>query len=361
MKTVLKVAGALLLLALAYVVVALARGTWTDWQPRGVTEVEADVPAGAPATIADSVLTFLTWNVGYGGLGAEADFFLDGGAFFFSRGLRVHMPEEDVARYTAAIESQLGATQADFFLLQEVDSLSDRSYRDLQSARFRKTRPTYAAAYAPNYINERVPVPVFEPWRVYGEVYSGLQSLSKYAPTQAQRHTLPGDFPWPDRVFQLDRCLLVNRYALAGGRELVVVNLHLSAYDDGSVKAQQLKYLAGFLEAEAAAGHLVVAGGDWNLMPPNFPFDHYVADPERRFANDAVPQGYPNDDWTFVYDMDTPTNRKINAPYHRDSSFVTTIDYFLLSPGLRARRAKVLDLDFRSSDHQPVYVEVEVL
>lgn len=359
-STFLKVVAAAAVVVLGYVVVVLARGSHADWRPVGITLVPNDLPEAAPKVVADSVISFLIWNVGYGGLGAEADFFLDGGAFFFSRGLHVRMPREDVERYSDEIATQLKATQADFLLLQEVDSLSDRSYRLPQSQRLRATKPKYAAAFAPNYINERVPVPVFEPWNIYGSVYSGLLSLSRHAPVEAARHALPGEFPWPDRVFQLDRCLLVNRYELSSGRELVVVNVHLSAYDDGSIKAQQLSYLAEFLKAEQAAGHLVVVGGDWNLTPPNFPYDHFVGDPQRRFANDAVPQGFPDEEWTFVYDMGTPTNRKINAPYHRDSSYVTTIDYFLLSPGLRARRAKVLDLDFRSSDHQPVYIEVLV-
>ena len=360
MKTVLRIVGAALALVLIYVIATLVYGQLNDWRPAGVTAVDVDAGAADEGPVTDSVLSFLTWNVGYGGLGAEADFFLDGGAFFLSRGLRVHMPEADVRRYSEAIATEIGSVRADFLLLQEVDSLSDRSHGNRQSAQLRTAKPDYAAAFAPNYINERVPVPVFEPWRVYGSVYSGLLNLTRYTPSETRRHALPGEFPWPDRLFQLDRCLLVQRFDLADGRELVVVNLHLSAYDtDGSVKAAQLEYLAEFLRGEADAGHLVVAGGDWNLMPPNLAYDYFVGDPEGLFPRATVPAGYPAPGWTFVYDPDVPTNRKINAPYS-DSTYVTTIDHFLLGPGLRAQRVKALDRDFRNSDHQAVYLEVVI-
>ena len=360
MKRLLQILAVSLALVIGYVAAVLVRGSLSDWQPSGVTPVAVDGGGTSAGPIADSVLSFLTWNVGYGGLGAEADFFLDGGAFFFSRGLRVHMPEADVRRYSEGIETEIASIRADFILLQEVDSLSDRSHGNRQSAQLRATKPDYAAAYTPNYINERVPVPVFEPWHVYGGVYSGLLNLTRYRPGDTRRHTLPGEFPWPDKLFQLDRCLLVQRFALADGRELVVVNLHLSAYDqDGSLKAAQLEYLADLLRAEVDAGHLVVAGGDWNLMPPNLAYDHFTGDPKGNFPRSTVPAGFPGPDWTFVYDPDVPTNRKINAPYS-DSSYVTTIDHFLLSPGLQARKVKTLDRDFRNSDHQAVFLEVGI-
>jgi len=139
------------------------------------------------------------------------------------------------------------------------------------------------------------------------------------------------------------------------------VNLHLSAYDDGSLKQAQLGYLKDFLLAEHNQGNLVVVGGDWNLTPPAFPYDRLIWDPERRFVQDAAPANFPEEGWTYIYDARTPSNRKTPEPYLRDSSFVTVIDYFLLSPGLRATRARGIQQDFQFSDHQPVYVEVEVL
>ena len=353
---------AVVTLVALYVVAVIARGTAVDWQPEGVDPVTRYDRVGLPDTIRDSVLTLVTWNIGFGGLGADADFFLDAGHFFVSGGRMVHSPPDHVERYVRGIKEQVGAMRTQFALLQEVDSLSARSHHRPLLDELRGVRVAEHVAFAPNYINERVPIPLAEPWNVYGDVYSGLATFSDYRPTSAERHALPGEHPWPDKLFQLDRCLLVTRFALADGRTLTVINLHLSAYDDGSIRAQQLAYLEEVMFAEEDAGHLVIVGGDWNLAPPRFPYDRFIGDPERQFVQGNVPEGYPTrDGWTFVYDARVPTNRKLPTPYSPDSSFVTLIDYFLIGPGLRASRARGIAQGFRFSDHQPAYVEVEVL
>ena len=361
MKLLLKLLGACFTLVLAYVIFVLARGTAVDWQPAGVTSVTTYPVREKPDTIRDSILNFVTWNIGYGGLGADADFFLDAGGFFVSHGKMVHSPKDHVERYMRGIKEQLGALKTEFILLQEVDSLSARSYHRAQFDELRALRNHDFAAFAPNYINERVPVPVFEPWNIYGDVYSGLVNFSGYQPLQqVERHQLPGEFPWPDKIFQLDRCLLVQRHPLADGRILTVVNLHLSAYDDGSLKQAQLEYLKAFLIAEREQGHLVVVGGDWNLCPPTFSYDRFISDPEGNFTQGYTPMEFPEPGWTYVYDARTPTNRKLPDPYLRDSSFVTVIDYFLISPGLKAVQSRGLRQDFQYSDHQPVWMAVEI-
>lgn len=50
--------------------------------------------------------------------------------------------------------------------------------------------------------------------------------------------------------------------------QLVLVNLHLEAYDDGEGKAAQTAALTSFLEQEYAKGNYVIAGGDFNQTFP---------------------------------------------------------------------------------------------
>ena len=45
----------------------------------------------------------------------------------------------------------------------------------------------------------------------------------------------------------LDRCFLVNRYPVSNGNELLMINTHNSAYDDGSLRKQQMDFLKDFL------------------------------------------------------------------------------------------------------------------
>ena len=50
---------------------------------------------------------------------------------------------------------------------------------------------------------------------------------------------LPCPFSWPTRIANLKRCLLVERIPIADSdKELVLVNLHLEAYDDGEGKGK---------------------------------------------------------------------------------------------------------------------------
>lgn len=69
-----------IVLFLVYVIVALAHGTLTDFKPDEVTTL---TPYGSSTqnVIEKDVLTLANWNVGYGGLGAESNFFYDSGGF----------------------------------------------------------------------------------------------------------------------------------------------------------------------------------------------------------------------------------------------------------------------------------------
>ena len=66
------------------------------------------------------------------------------------------------------------------------------------------------------------------------------------------------------------------------------------------------------------------------------------------------------DDWRWVYDPVTPSNRKTKYTYQPGETFVTIIDFFLISPNLKALGIKTLKQDFKFSDHQPVWMEVRL-
>ncbi len=63
----------------------------------------------------------------------------------------------------------------------------------------------------------------------------------------------------------LDRCFTASYLKVDTKRDLVLVNLHMSAYDKGGViRQKQLKRLNEFLKSEAEEGNYVIAGGDFN-------------------------------------------------------------------------------------------------
>ncbi len=206
-------------------------------------------------------LTLATFNIGYGGLGAESDFFMDGGSQV--QPLSQALVEKNLAGITALLEE----ADADIYLLQEVDADAKRSYGIDQRAVLSQGKGM-DTAYALNYSCDFVPFP----WPPIGRVHSGLYTMSSVSlaeGTGASRYALPCPFSWPVRTANLKRCLLVARIPVAGTeRELVVVNLHLEAYDDGAGKAAQTAMLMDLLQEEYAAGNYVIAGGGFQLQLP---------------------------------------------------------------------------------------------
>ena len=352
-----------LLLLLVYLGGILLYGTLTDWQPQGTTAL---LPSGLPHAdqplLDTNRISLLSWNVGYGGLGAEEDFYYNRGDFFWTTLGRDRASQEHVEQYVAGQQLVLANTASDFFLLQEIDTASRRSYYTNQLAQVREARPGYTVYYAPNFRAKRVPLPLLQPWAHYGRVESGLVSLTAFRPDSAARIQLPGEFSWPTRLFQLDRCALRQVFPTAWGKDLVVYNVHLSAYDtDGSLRRQQMAYLRELLVADAAADRYVIVGGDWNQLPPGFNWFSLNPTVERTQLPPTIGFDYAPPGWQWAYDPATPTVRNTGAPYDAHRSERSLIDFFLVSPAVRIRQLKTIGQDFRFSDHQPVYLEAELL
>ena len=68
------------------------------------------------------------------------------------------------------------------------------------------------------------------------------------------------------------------------------------------------------------------------------------------------------DGWTLAYDLDTPSCRLLNQPYAKDDENTQhyVIDGFILSPNVVLTDVQTLGLDFGSSDHNPVFINVKL-
>lgn len=341
-----------------YVVVVLAHGTFTDYQP------ENEIPLiplniSEQTLLEDSILSFTIWNIGYGGLGAESEMFFDSKGSLFSGGKMIRTPKKLVERNVQAVCDLVTSIKSDFFLFQEIDLDSKRSYYVDQVALVQEKIPDFSSFFAPNYKVARVPIPVFEPWHVYGKTHSGLATFASFQPAASSRNSLPGSFSWPTRIFQLDRCAALHRFKHSNGKELVVINVHLSAYDrDGALKKIQMEYLKTLVLEEYEKGHYVIVGGDWNQCPPFFKFDTFMPGKTQGYTQLNINPEFLPTGWRWVYDPAMPTNRKTKAPYQNGETFVTLIDFFLISPNIRVLNVKGLNQDFQYSDHQPVWMEI---
>ncbi len=357
-KSSIKVLFILIIVFLAYVLISLIHATLTDFQPKEIIQlsIENKIQSGS---IKDSTFSFITWNLGYAGLGAKSDFFFNKGGALLSNGKMVRTSENNVEAYLKLQDDFFKSNEADFYLLQEVDVKSKRNYYNNQFDRISNLLTNYEGTFAVNYDVKRVPVPVLEPHNVMGKVYAGLGTFSRFPNSKATRFQLPGEYEWSTRIFQLDRCIALHRYQLESGKELVVLNIHNSAFDKGGfIKKQQVEYFKQLVLSEYEKGNYVVAGGDWNQCPPNFKFDSFS--PENPYGhsqinieNDLFPQG-----WQWHFDPSIPTNRKTNEVYKKNKTFRTIIDFYLVSPNVEMKEIRCIDLDFQSSDHQPVFLKV---
>ena len=344
-----------------YVIIVLIHGTISDFQPPLEKELTSSSQA-MDKIVNDSVLSFAIWNIGYGGLGEESNFFFDGGSMWFAGKGMVRPKKEMVEKNLKGVNQILGAIPSDFWLLQEVDLHSKRSYFINQEKELKKVLPDYSVTFAENYVAPRVPLPILEPWRVYGKVNSGLSTFSKYDAKKAKRLQLPGEYPWPTKIFQLDRCAAVHRYSTNFGGELVVINIHNSAFDEGGVlKAQQMAFLKDLFLAEYEKGNFVIAGGDWNQCPPFFQYNILTNNKTLDDPLINIDPSFMPESWKWIYDARLPTNRSVSESYQKGETFVTVIDFFLVSPNVKVLKAKGINIDFQFSDHQPVWMEVQLL
>ena len=327
----------------------LVFATVDDYRPQEVTSYVNDNPSDQ---ISDtSELNLLVWNIGYAGLDASMDFFYDGGE-------KMRPEEEGVLHNIKGISNFLSTYgDCDFILLQEVDKKSKRSYHINEYEIIKDLFKDYHYSFGKNYNVAFVPIPLKEPM---GKVESGLMTLSKYSPLSVERHSFPGNYSWPMKLFMLDRCFLVNRFEMTNGKEWLVVNTHNSAYDDGSLREQQMSFLKTFLLGEYQKGNYIIVGGDWNQTPygmvPELP-SHLFDTINLSYLD----EDYPGPDWTWAFDSQLPTNRRVTTPYDRSTSLTTVIDYYLLSPNLLLEEVETMDLDFEFSDHQPIRLRARFL
>jgi endonuclease/exonuclease/phosphatase family metal-dependent hydrolase len=292
-------------------------------------------------------LDFMIWNIGYCGLSKDMDFFYDGG-----KNVRPtkEILKENVSKITTFIKEQ---TEIDFFLFQEVDVNSKRSYGENQYKEIKELFLEFHTSFGKNYDVTFIPVPISSPM---GKVKSGLQTLSAYKPASVTRHSFPGNFSWPQGLFMLDRCFLVSKYPMQNNKELIVINTHNSAYDDGNLRKGQMDYLGKFLKSEYTKGNYIIVGGDWNQCPPDFSpdFTGHIMDNTTRMdiSKDFMPG------WQWLYQNKTPTNRRVDIPYSKGKTLTTVIDFFLVSPNIDSIELRVVDLNFENSDHQPVKLSI---
>jgi endonuclease/exonuclease/phosphatase family metal-dependent hydrolase len=300
----------------------------------------------------NKVISLMTWNIGYAGMGAETNFFYDGGTM-------VRPPKDLNIEYLDRITCFLQSNDSlDFILLQEVDQQSRRSFFVDQTQAVQSVLPVFSSVFAKNYDVHFVPAPLHNPM---GKVLGGLMSLSRYTPKNSHRISFPGNYNWPTRLFTLKRCFVIQRFEVEKGKELVLINTHNSAFDDGSLRMLQLSKLRETLLEEYQKGNFVIAGGDWNMSPPGFdPVSVSNGDLAMLNVLGNIPSDLLPPEWQWVYDSKSPTNRDVVSSYVKTQTPTSVIDFFVVSPNITILSANTIDLGFAFSDHNPLIIKTKM-
>ncbi|MBO7530389.1 MAG: endonuclease, partial [Lachnospiraceae bacterium] len=99
-------------------------------------------------------LTVVTWNVGCGSLGDNADFFMDYGEMVYTA------DKDRVNRNLSGITETLTGLDPDIMLLQETDLDASRSYHTDETKVISDAFPGFDYTFAYNFKVDIVPYPI---------------------------------------------------------------------------------------------------------------------------------------------------------------------------------------------------------
>lgn len=302
-----------------------------------------------------------TYNLGFGAYSREYSFFLD---FAYKKDTNKlikgkygkAISKDEVKKNTQNSLKIIKENPADFYLFQEIDKKASRSFNvDMVNENI-TAFPSFSNVYASNFHTKFLAYPLHD---MHGYAESGLLTISNINISSATRYSFPVTSSFINKFFDLDRCFLVTRFNTDNNKELVIINVHMSAYDKGGlIRKKQLERLNEFLESEYKKGNYIIVGGDYN---------HDYAKSKNSFTgNKKIPEWIyelDNNDlfegFSFVIPenkTETGTCRGAEEPYSKENSYQSIIDGFIISDNIEAN-SKIIDTEYLSSDHNPVHLE----
>ncbi len=344
-----------LLIFIVVMAVIILVGLWllvtkTAYYPEDFEEIET---SGRSETVISpgQSLTLLTWNIGNGANGSDAEYILDGGQSVLAT------TEDRVKENTAAIIAKLKETDPNIILLQQVDFNSTRSYYYDETKAISDAFEETESAFALDQKAHLVPYP----WPMIGKIKGGSLTLSRINSLGAERIALPATAKKPDNLFTVRPCMLVTRYPIYGvEQQLVIINVRLMTYDDPTEVRKQMTVLRDFMKTEYEKGNFVIACGDFHQSfateENSFPIveGRWQAEP---FASDLFEEGWH---WGSA-GGGIPTERSLNLPYKegtREQIQFSLTDGYVTTPNIGVSSAEAIDMQFVPSDHNPILLRI---
>ena len=313
--------------------------------------ITLDIEKGAGKTaVTGEKLSIVTYNIGFGAYSQDYSFFMDGGEH--SRALSENAVKENTQGALKTVQN----ADADFILFQEVDIYGTRSYHVNQCKLLSSGLSKYDSVFALNYDSPYFLYPLNEP---IGANKSGILTFSSFSISSAVRKSLPVEDSLY-KLFDLDRAYTVSVIPTDNGKNLVLYNLHLSAYtSDGKIADEQLKILCADMQKEYQKGSYVIAAGDFNKDLLGDSSEYFGVEPSEEF-NWAKPfdTSILPDGIKCYTGTNAPTCRNADSAYRGDGTdFVLSVDGVLASDNVKVISCNTIDTRFLYSDHNPVKAE----
>ena len=348
----------------------------------GDIDLEIDSQSNNKQVELNKVYSAATYNIGFGAYSQDYTFFLDTGydeegnetCGYYST---AKSKEEALFNINGSINT-IKSLNSDFVLLQEVDVKSTRSYKIDQNKMFVEKMEGYDNVFAINFDTAYLPYPLYD---MHGKSLAGLSTFSKYQVNDAYRveYTISDSL---SKLFDIDRCFSVSIVNVSNGKNLYIVNSHMSAYDKGgTIREKQIGELNEFLSECKANGDYVVVGGDFNhdLLTHNPEYNY--TNENRVFSNtlkdpDWVASYFDNENksplvegYKVVASDNVPTCRNNDIEWDPNKTYKCVVDGFIVSNNIEIvthynveTKNGNLGLDgFAYSDHQPAYIEFKLL
>ncbi len=295
--------------------------------------------------------TAVIQNIGFGAYTDDFTFFMDGGKQSWAES------KESVISCINTAAEKAESYNPDFILFQEVDFDSTRSYHINQREMLESRFNTYSSAFAVNYNSAFLMYPFTQP---HGASKSGILTLSKYNISASLRRSLPISQSF-SKFLDLDRCYSISRIPTENGKELVLFNVHLSAYGGSDeIRTAQMTMLFEDMKKEYEKGNYAVCGGDFN--------HDFTGDSTQKLNGGAqvdfgwaqpFPKALLPDCISRCINYEgelIPTCRNCDVPY-KEGNFTIIVDGFLVSANVEAVKVQNIKTDFKYSDHNPVLLE----
>lgn len=291
-------------------------------------------------------------NIGFGAYTQDFTFFMDGGTSSRAES------EESVLECISLAADTAEKYAPDFILFQEVDFDSTRSFHIDQKKILEERFSSHSGVFAVNYDSAYLMYPFSSP---HGASKAGLLTLSKFNISSAVRRSLPISESF-SKFLDLDRCYSKACIPVENGKELVIFNVHLSAYGGSDeIRASQMNMLFSDMKEEYEKGNYCVTGGDFNhdftgdstqKLNGGMSVDFGWAQP---FPVDMLPECIIRAD-DYKDEELVPTCRNCDIPY-KEGNPVFIVDGFLVTENVEIISVSNISTDFSYSDHNPVVLE----